>query len=303
MKSAPKIIGDSSIKKLEYTKGDNFYYTVPFHQSLDELTLCVSTQIGCPMKCSFCATGDMPFVQNLQEGEIEEQILDGVDAMKEHIDRKGIKRTKVIAEGMGEASFNIENVVGGFQKARSVLFDEYDMERVDFGVSTVGNVSMIPEYRELALEDKEERTNYDFQLSLHSAIDDKRKVIIPNMPRLKGRELTPLEIVDQFSDLAKSLEQPMKFNYLLLNSGEGWNNYDSDGLKALVELGRHVKEKDLDVVVKLTRYSDTKKGFYSPDGSVYDQFIEDLAEEGISAYHLPLIGDDIKGACGQLHYE
>tara|TARA_Y100000310_G_C20523568_1_gene734895 strand:- start:50 stop:958 length:909 start_codon:yes stop_codon:yes gene_type:complete len=302
MVSVPKIIGDSSIKKLEYSTRDNFYYTVPFHQSLDELTLCISTQIGCPMKCGFCATGDMPFVQNLQEEEITAQILDGLSVMEEHVDRKGIKKTKVIAEGMGEASFNIQNLVNGFQNARNTLFNEYGMQRVDLGVSTVGNVSMIPQYRKLALEDKEERTNYDFQLSLHSANASKRKTIIPNMPKLEGRELTPLGIVDRFCGLAKSLKQPMKLNYLLLNS-DNWTNHTPEDLRELVKLCHSVKEKGLDVVVKLTKYSDTKKGFYSPDGSVYDQFIEGLAKEGISAYYLPLIGDDIKGSCGQLHYK
>lgn len=303
MKSKHRIIGNSSVKKIEYAQKDSFYYAVPFNQDSDELTVCVSTQVGCPMKCGFCATGDKLFVKNLETDQIREQILDSVFSMQEQLKKKKIRRTKVIAEGMGEASFNINNVVLGFQSARGVLFDEYEMQQVDFGVSTIGNVRMISSYSELALNDPEARTNYDFQISLHSADDSKRKEIIPNMPKVQGNDLTLVEIVDEFSGLARDLGQPMKFNYLLLNSGNGWNNYFKSDLDALVGLSRHVMNDGLDVVVKLTRYSDTEKGFYSPDNSVYSHFIEKLTEAGVKANYVPLVGADIRGACGQLHYK
>lgn len=306
MNGLSKIMGNDLIKKIEYYTDSYFYYAVPFHkskQSEDELTICVSSQIGCPMKCTFCATGDMPFVRNISSGEISEQILDGFSVMNDYVSENNIKNVKLIAEGMGDASFNIANIVAGFQGARSVLFEKYRIQKVDFGISTIGNVKMIPIYQELALKDAEKRTNYDFQISLHSANDVKRKSIIPNMPmdKTQGKELTLHQIFDQFSRLAKALNQPMKFNYMLLQNND-WDNYSNDSIEELIGLCKYVKNNDLNVKVKLTKYSDTGKTFFSPDDSVYTAIIETLAKEGVFAYYVPLIGSDIRGACGQLHY-
>ncbi len=299
------IITGEGIKKLEYLRDGKFYYTVPFVQNKDELTVCVSSQIGCPLKCTFCATGDMPFVRNLTQDDIAEQIIDGTVAMQAEIEKNNLRKIKVIAEGMGDSSFNIENLVKGFWQARPALLDRFGMEIADFGISTIGNTAVIEPYKALARADRDSGTTYDFQISLHAADSAERKThLIPNMPRDKrtGKELSIEGIVDEFVPLARELGQPFKFNFLLLQTPE-WNNFSEEQVKKLVRLCEYTKAQGVPVQVKLTEYSDTGKTFSSPERAVYERVVETLRKASVNGYHRPLMGLDVQGACGQLHYE
>ncbi|HEX7572974.1 MAG TPA: 23S rRNA (adenine(2503)-C(2))-methyltransferase RlmN, partial [Bacteroidota bacterium] len=120
------------------------------------LTMCVSTQVGCPLDCAFCATGTMGFGRNLTAGEIVAQVLAGRR-------ESGKKITNVVFMGMGEPLLNYDAVM----KAAGLLTTGVGITARRITVSTAGRVE---EIRRMA--DEKQRIN--LAVSLHSAVDETR---------------------------------------------------------------------------------------------------------------------------------
>lgn len=174
---------------------------------------------------------------------------------------------------MGEASHNIDNTFNGFQLAYSHLGQKY--EKIAFRISTIGNVKLVDRYIEFIEANKSQMPNveFQFQISLHNAIDSERKELIPKNSARYGID----EVIREFSRLAKYLGTKIKCNYLLLNFPNGKTNYSQTHLDALIGL------IDPSMIrLKLTKYSDTGKGFSSPDASEYDRICKYLNTHGIS---------------------
>jgi 23S rRNA (adenine2503-C2)-methyltransferase len=138
-------------------------------------TVCVSTQVGCPVGCYFCATGQQGFERNLRPGEILEQILYFIRFIKANVPtpdhelaRKAI--TNVVFMGMGEPLANYENV----QRAITTLNARYGLE---LGVRqiTLSTSGLAPQIRRLA----EENLHLELAISLHAATDELRSRLIP----------------------------------------------------------------------------------------------------------------------------
>ncbi|MGB2958295.1 MAG: 23S rRNA (adenine(2503)-C(2))-methyltransferase RlmN [Bacteroidota bacterium] len=125
------------------------------------LTLCVSTQVGCPLDCIFCATGTMGFFRNLTAGEI----LDQVRQVK-HI--TGRPLTNIVFMGMGEPLLNYRNVM----EAAEILSTGMKMATRRITVSTAGWVEGI---RRMA----DERRKSNLAVSLHSAVEETRRSLMP----------------------------------------------------------------------------------------------------------------------------
>ena len=125
------------------------------------LTLCVSTQVGCPLDCAFCATGTMGFGRNLTAGEIVAQVLASRSG-------SGKKITNVVFMGMGEPLLNYEAVM----KAAGLLAAGVGITPRRITVSTAGRVK---EIRRMA--DEDQRIN--LAVSLHSAVDATRTRLMP----------------------------------------------------------------------------------------------------------------------------
>jgi 23S rRNA (adenine2503-C2)-methyltransferase len=125
------------------------------------LTLCVSTQVGCPLDCAFCATGTMGFGRNLTAGEIVAQVLAGRS-------ESGKKITNIVFMGMGEPLLNYEAVM----KAAGLLTAGVGITPRRITVSTAGRVK---EIRRMA--DEKQRIN--LAVSLHSAVDATRTLLMP----------------------------------------------------------------------------------------------------------------------------
>ncbi len=125
------------------------------------LTMCVSTQVGCPLDCAFCATGTMGFARNLTSGEIVAQVLAGRR-------ESGKKITNVVFMGMGEPLLNYDAVM----KAAGLLTAGVGITARRITVSTAGRVE---EIRRMA--DEKQRIN--LAVSLHSAVDETRTRLMP----------------------------------------------------------------------------------------------------------------------------
>ena len=129
-------------------------------------TICISTQVGCPMNCAFCATGQMGFIRNLSAGEIVAQVLFFSRLLKS----EGLKLTNIVVMGMGEPFHNYDAVM----KAVDIISDPDGM---DFGerritISTVGIVPRIEQFTAA-------KRQINLAVSLHAPSNAVRDQIIP----------------------------------------------------------------------------------------------------------------------------
>lgn len=132
----------------------------------DRQTACVSSQVGCAMGCSFCATGDMGFSRNLTRGEIIEQVLWTSAQLRQR--QKSL--TNVVLMGMGEPFHNYENVMSAIRVINHHQGFNLGMRR--FTISTVGHLPGIRRFTE-------ENTQINLALSLHAADDKLRSKLVP----------------------------------------------------------------------------------------------------------------------------
>ncbi|MGH9303556.1 MAG: 23S rRNA (adenine(2503)-C(2))-methyltransferase RlmN, partial [Acidimicrobiales bacterium] len=129
------------------------------------VTACVSSQAGCAMNCSFCATGQMGFMRQLSLGEIVEQV---VVAARSCEDRGWGRLSNVVFMGMGEPMANYDNVLGAISRLHGTL----GIGARSFTVSTVG---IVPGIRRLARE----ALQVNLAVSLHAANDELRESLVP----------------------------------------------------------------------------------------------------------------------------
>jgi adenine C2-methylase RlmN of 23S rRNA A2503 and tRNA A37 len=284
------------IKKIHFGNNERQYYTVSFYDNEDNsINICASSQIGCLERCLFCATGDSPFVRNLTASEISEQYAAGISVMADKVGLNDPRLLYIIMEGMGEPSFNLQNCFNGlsdaFKKGTLSKFDE-----VQYRISTAGNPGMIQPYKDFIGGSATEMpsVNFQFQISLHSPFDSERAYLIPGI----GAKFALKDTLPRFSDLANSLGQKLKLNYLLLNFPNGQNNYSSKHAEELARILNPAEAR-----IKLTKYSNTGKKFSSPNDETYLEFKKKLEGFGFGVVIRELFGEDISAACGMLHYE
>ncbi len=233
-------------------------------------TLCISSQVGCALGCTFCATGDMGFKRNLTTGEIVDQVLQVARDISE-------LPTNIVFMGMGEPFLNYEAAI-----AAATLINEADGIAIGHRhvvISTVGIVPAILRYAD-------EEQPFRLAISLHSAIDEKRRKIVPMAKRY------PLpELLHAAKYYAKKSRRRPTFEYVLL---AGFN----DGEEDAVALRRLVAE--VPCKVNLIPYNPAAAGYYRPDEEAVARFAGWLAP-----LHAPVSvrwskGTDIDAACGQL---
>ena len=257
--------------------------------------ICVSSQIGCPEKCLFCATGDQTFIRNLTEDEIYTELEVGVSMVENMASDTRSKQISIIFEGMGEASYNIAACFSAFDKIYSVISEKY--EKIIFRVSSSGNCDLCEKYKKYYLSRKDVYRYVEFQvkLSLHTPFDSERKYLMPNV----SARFSLSTIMQSFVDLSKFLGTRLICNYVLFSYPNGQNNYSNEHA---FELGKIIDKEN--VKVTLGTYSETGKGFVSPDEKAYRSFFNYLNHKvGIETEIIELYGQDINAACGMLNYQ
>ena len=136
----------------------------------ERATVCVSTQVGCPVKCSFCATGLMGFTRNLSTAEIVEQVLEGARALQRGEIAGGPGRVNnLVFMGMGEPMANYKSVIGAIRRLTEPAPAGLGMSARGITVSTVG---LVPRMRDLA----EEKIPVTLAVSLHAPDDELREI-------------------------------------------------------------------------------------------------------------------------------
>jgi len=251
----------------------------PVHEADPEegegrLTLCVSTQVGCPLDCAFCATGTMGLQRNLSAGEIVAQVLEAR--------REGRRKiTNVVFMGMGEPLLNYDAVM----KAAGILSTGAGIAPRRITVSTAGVVKGI---RRMA----DEKQRMKLAVSLHSAVDSVRSTLMPMNRKFGLRVL--MEAVEYYY---RKTKQHVTYEVVFF---DGVNDAPPD-IARLIAIARRVPSR-----INIIPFHPI--GFTHPEG-----FAASLAPSGRAAQiadqlrraHLTVMvrtsaGEDIDAACGQL---
>ncbi len=229
-------------------------------------SLCLSSQSGCPLTCTFCATGAMRFGRNLTVSEILDQAL--------HF-RRIEPVGNAVFMGMGEPMMNLDAVLGACERLP------------DLGVATsrtaVSTVGWIPGIERMTAEGPAVR----LALSLHAAEDALRSEIMPVNERYPLADV--LEACRAWSELRR---RPVFVEYLML---AGVN----DRFEQAVALARALQPRER-FKVNLIPYNPTGSGYTGSSRPAIDAFRSALAERGVAATVRLTRGRDIDAACGQL---
>ena len=261
---------DGTLKYLiEYPDGECVETVLMRFDNRANLTACVSSQVGCAVNCSFCATGKRGFVRNLTYKEIIEQVLT--------IQRDtGLKVTNLVFMGQGEPLLNLDNVI----KAMHILNDNFQIGARRITVSTSGIVPQICKLADIDMQST-------LAISLHAPNHDIR------------RKLMQIEDKYNMAELKKALKSYIEktgrritVEYLLIKDL-------NDTTNAAKELAEYLS--DLKCNINLIPYNPTAENDYQrPSNNSIMKFKYLLEHSGKKVTVRLERGADIDAACGQL---
>ncbi|MDX9741120.1 MAG: 23S rRNA (adenine(2503)-C(2))-methyltransferase RlmN [Gammaproteobacteria bacterium] len=240
-------------------------------------TLCISSQVGCTLNCSFCSTARQGYNRNLTTGEILSQIF----IARRDLAARGLGDrpiTNVVLMGMGEPLLNFDNVT----RAIDVMLDDhaYGLSKRRVTLSTAGVVPMLDRLREVA--------PVSLAVSLHATNDGLRDELVPINRKYPLAEL--LAACRRYVD--RQPRRRITFEYVML---DGVNDSLADA-KALVRLLRNVPSKVN--LIPFNPFPDS--GYRTSSPQAIDRFRDLVMEAGIVTVTRRTRGDDIDAACGQL---
>ncbi|QAT85828.1 radical SAM protein [Corallococcus coralloides] len=268
---------DGTIKYRFKTRDGRFIESV-YMPAEDRKTLCVSTQVGCAMACSFCMTGTLGLKRNLTAGEIVAQ----VHAVNREVRRNESLETlrpltNLVFMGMGEPLHNFENLKTALAILQSEEGPNFSHRHIT--VSTVGLVPMIERFGQ--------ETDVKLAISLNASTDEQRSQTMP-----VNRKWNIQALLDACRKFPLRQGRRITFEYVLL---KGFNDSDEDAHR-LRELLRDIPAK-----VNLIPYNENPGlGFQTTGEQRAEEFRAILAEAHVAAYIRKNRGRDIAGACGQL---
>jgi 23S rRNA (adenine2503-C2)-methyltransferase len=253
----------------------------PRKESVDaekRLTLCISTQVGCPLDCKFCATATMGFGRNLTAGEIVDQVLT-VQSMSD----KPV--TNIVYMGMGEPMLNYDNVMSSIDILSSDIGIGISPRRIT--VSTAGYAEQI---KRMADEGRKPK----LALSLHSLNNETRTRLMPITKKFSVEEL-----LDALEYYCHTTRKNVMFEYILF---DGVNDGDDDARRIIKASRRFPCRVNLIPFhsIGFTHphgFSASLKG--SPQEKMI-RFAKKLRDAGIPVFLRHSAGEDIDAACGQL---
>lgn len=276
-----KISQDGTVKWLLQLEDNNFIETV-FIPENDRGTLCVSSQVGCILNCSFCSTGKQGFNRNLELFEIIGQVYLAVKRLqilkKTNSEGEPAKVTNVVMMGMGEPLLNYEAVIQALKIMRHD--NAYALPRRRVTVSTAG---LVPKIDALTVE-----SDVSLAISLHAPNDELRNVLVPLNKKYPIREL----IASCKRYVGADTRKHVTIEYVML---KGIN----DSIKHAKELIKVLQ--GLSCKVNLIPFNPHPGTVYErSEPTMIDQFRNLLIRSGFITTVRKTRGDDIDAACGQL---
>ena len=241
----------------------------------ERMTACVSSQVGCSLTCSFCATGYMDRKRNLEAFEIYDQVVLIRDQAQE---KYGIPLTNIVYMGMGEPLLNYSNVLKSVEMITSP--DGLGMASRRITVSTAGIAKMIKKLGD-------DKVKFNLALSLHAANDSKRNQI---MPINESNTLEALsEALRYFYD---KTENEITLEYIMFNKF----NDTVDDARELYEFARKLPCK-----INIIEYNPIAQAdFVNAEADALAKFVAYLESKKMIVNVRRSRGKDIDAACGQL---
>lgn len=240
----------------------------------DRKTVCVSSQVGCPARCAFCASGKKGLMRNLSAGEIIEQVVQ-IDRI---LKQKGERVSHVVFMGMGEPFENYDNVIKAIKLLNSSKGLNISERRVT--VSTVGILEKI-------LAFTKEDLSVNLVLSLHAPNQHIRKKIIPY-----ARKYAIKDLLDAMLYFAQKTKRDITYEYTLM---AGLNDAKEHAEELAAVLKGHP------CTVNLIPYNPVEGlNLKRPEKETIDAFRSILIAANIPTTWRYTKGKDIAAACGQL---
>jgi 23S rRNA (adenine2503-C2)-methyltransferase len=270
---AEQTAADGMTSKWLFTGHDGAQVETVLMRYPDRATVCVSSQAGCAMGCTFCATGQEGFERHLTAGEIVEQVLRAQHASPQRVGN-------VVFMGMGEPLANYEPVWHAVERLHH-----------DAGISarriTVSTVGVVPGIRRLATED----LPITLAVSLHAPTDDERSALVP-----LNRRYPIVEVLDAAAEFAGANGRRVTFEYACI-AGVNDSPAQAEALGRLLGAfpgagGAHVN------LIPLNPTSEF--GGHAPASTRLAAFAARLRAHEVTATVRRNRGTDIDAACGQL---
>lgn len=236
----------------------------------DRHTLCVSSQVGCPIDCQFCATGKMGLLRNLSAGEIVNQFLTVQRLAQQPI-------TNVVVMGMGEPMLNYEELL----QACYILSDEEgpNLAQKHIVISTSGLIPKIQRFMQ-------EGHKFRLAISLNATTDEVRERLMP-----LNRKWPIADLLAAAKEYALASKQLVTFEYVLL-AGVNDSVNDAKRLRQLL--------RDIPCKLNLIPFNAVDENFRRPSYDAIEAFYQQLQGLEIPVMIRWSKGDDIDAACGQL---
>lgn len=265
---------DGSIKWLLKLKDDNLIETVLLQFRDGRKTVCVSSQVGCPMGCAFCATGKLGLKRNLTSWEIVGQVLLAARYLKRNSDRL----SNIVFMGMGEPLANLDNVLFAIEELTSPN---------GFGIGarhvTVSTCGKIPELKKFI----EAETRTTLAVSLHAPTQKLREEL---MPIAKANPLDRLmNVLDEY---VGKTGRRVTYEYVMLAGVNDSKENAGELVKLLRGRLAHVN--------LITFNSIAGAVFTSSSKEKIESFKKVLIDHNIAVTLRVSLGDEIAAACGQL---
>ena len=242
----------------------------------NRMTLCVSSQVGCTLNCSFCSTAKQGFNRNLTAAEIIGQVYLAHHALLRDGREQGV--TNVVMMGMGEPLLNFDAVM----TALNIMCDDfgYGLSKRRVTISTAGVVPAIKRLREA--------TDVSLAVSLHAPNDELREQLVP-----LNRKYPIKQLMEACEDYVKDHNRRrITFEYVML---KGVND-SLEHARQLVKVLRRVPSK-----LNLIPFNPYPQAVYEcSDRETIDRFRDYVLSRGIITVTRKTRGDDIDAACGQL---
>lgn len=244
----------------------------------DRGTLCVSSQVGCALDCSFCSTGRQGFNRNLSSSEIISQVRLASQLLEEE-KKPGRKITNVVMMGMGEPLLNFDNVVSAVR----IMMDDfaYGLSKRRVTVSTAG---VIP-----AMDRIGDILDMRLAVSLHATNDELRDELVPVNRKYPLQEL--MAACRRFID-KQNTRSRITFEYVMLDGINDQPEHAHELIKLL---------KGIPTLMNLIPFNPFEgSGYSKSSGNAVHRFSRILQDAGMTTVIRKTRGDDIDAACGQL---
>ena len=242
------------------------------HPSKPRRTLCISTQVGCAMACTFCLTGDLGLKRNLVPSEITDQVL---QVAKDLGPERPI--TNIVMMGMGEPLHNLDHII----TALTTMLDD-DGLNLSHRKITVSTVGLVPAMKKLA-----SALPVNIAVSLNASTEAQRMEVMPIT-----KKYSMAELMQTCRDLPLPRAKRITFEYVMM---AGFNDSLEDA-RRLMTLMKGVKSK-----INLIPYNENpQRDIRRPSPQQVKAFQHFLVSRGVHCSVRATRGKDISAACGQL---